>query len=158
MNIRGIIRYPNGGVKYEGELKGVIPHGRGVGYWENGYKWYEGDFIEGEPKGYGRYYYPDGVLRYEGETEDFQYFGTGVEYYKNGYKKFEGVFRKTPYFFYGGRLYDKGRLYHEDGSLKYCGTFEGMKSAVYKDGVEYLEDGLVRLKGKQAYMVNQEFR
>lgn len=153
MVINGVIRFSDGGVKYVGELRGLVPHGRGVGYWENGYKWYELVFISGKPKGVGRYYYLDGVLRYEGETEGLQYVGKGIEYYKNGYEKFKGIFRKTPYFFYGARLYEKGRLYYEDGSLKYCGTFDGMKSSVLKDGIEYLKDGRVRLHGKQSYFL-----
>ncbi|WP_188205584.1 toxin-antitoxin system YwqK family antitoxin [Alkalibacillus aidingensis] len=154
MTNNGLLYYEDGSIKYQGEMIDQVPHGHGVAYWENGHKWYIGEFAKGQPKGVGKYYYPNGTIRYEGETEELQYVGKGIEYFKNGQVKFKGTFKTTPRFYYGARCYVEGHLYDESGKLRYCGTFEGDKTYSFKNGVEYLEDGTIRLHGRKNFVIN----
>ena len=44
----GDLFYDSGALRYRGSLRGGLPHGLGVGYWENGAVWCEGSFRNGE--------------------------------------------------------------------------------------------------------------
>ncbi|WP_082631272.1 MORN repeat-containing protein [Gracilibacillus massiliensis] len=43
--------------------------------------WYEGEFKNDKPHGYGKMYDQSGQLRYEGQLEEMQYVGLG--YFKS---------------------------------------------------------------------------
>lgn len=148
----GELYYPDGKMKYQGELMDGEPHGHGVGYWNDGETvWFIGSFRKGKPEGMGKFYYPDGQLRYEGEFDrDLQYCGQGTEYYKNGNIRFTGIYRKCFYFFYGARRYVEGNLYYENGTLRYVGTFGGDKNYEFREGLEYDEEGRVKKVWKDA--------
>ena len=45
------IYYENGNIWYEGELKGGIPHGKGITYDKIGILIYEGNHMNGKPSG-----------------------------------------------------------------------------------------------------------
>ena len=68
--------------KYIGQLlKGTnIIDGKGIEYYENGNKKYEGDFKEGKPNGKGIEYYENGNKRYEGYFKEDEYNGKGITY------------------------------------------------------------------------------
>ena len=79
-------------IKYIGQLlKGTnILEGKGIGYYENGNKCYEGDFKEDKWNGKGIGYYKNGNKGYEGEFKEGKANGKGIGYYKNGNKEYEG--------------------------------------------------------------------
>ncbi len=129
--MRGKLFYETGQLKYEGEYKmgasGAIPNGRGISY------------------------YPDGQRHFDGIFNDWS-IDIGVEYYPNGQIKFEGIFNKRPRAYIGPRYYASGVLYRDDGSKWFIGTFNVLKrgpieSPVVKfpdcfyDGIEYTENG-----------------
>lgn len=129
--MNGKIYFESGELKYEGEMKsgnaGHAPFGRGVCYYQNGRKHFEGLF--------------------DGWNID-----VGLEYYPNGNLKFEGNFNKRPRASFGPRYYASGILYREDGSKWFIGTFNILKRGpiesplikfpeCFYDGIEYSENG-----------------
>ena len=68
---KGILYYGNENKAYEGEWKEDKEHGKRIEYYENGNKEYEGYFKENEKD------------------------GKGIEYYENGNKICEGDFKKV---------------------------------------------------------------
>ena len=61
--------YPDGNIKYEGDLRNGRPHGDGVMYYENGNKRWEGVFEDGVFVN-GIIYYADGKVWYEGTCKN----------------------------------------------------------------------------------------
>lgn len=130
--------YPEGNLKYEGEVWKMLPDGRGVEYYPNGQVLYEGDFCSGTFDGEGAKYYPSGELHYEGSFGYNRYEGSGKMFYKDGSVRFEGIFKRGK-FDYGeeyvveklvyrgtyknNRYSGRGRLYAPDGKIFYMGKF-----------------------------------
>jgi len=129
--MRGKLFYETGQLKYEGEYKmgasGAVPNGRGISY------------------------YPDGQRQFDGIFNDWS-LDTGVEYYPNGQIKFEGVFTKGPVPTLGPAIMPAASSIVTMVSKWFIGTFNVLKrgpieSPVVKfpdcfyDGIEYTENG-----------------
>ena len=84
-------RYYENGDYYIGEFKNDHRNGKGVEYYKNGNKKYEGDFFNSKYEGYGKYIYENGDY-YIGEFKNGFFHGNGKEYSKDGNIKFEGEF------------------------------------------------------------------
>jgi hypothetical protein len=127
----GKIYYETGELRYDGELKhgrsGYMPSGRGVSYYQNGQKHFDGLFND-------------------------WFIDVGQEYYPNGNLKFEGNFNKRPMTSIGPRYYASGILYRENGVKWFIGTFNVLKRGpiesplikfpeCFYDGIEYSETG-----------------
>lgn len=65
------------GTKYEGELVGGAPDGKGTMTFPEGGR-YSGEFKKGRMDGTGVYHYADGVSKYEGDFKDGKRHGLGV--------------------------------------------------------------------------------
>lgn len=93
--------YKSGEVKATGEYKNGKLNGFGKFYHWEGRLFYEGQFIENEFSGYGKYYGDNAdKLEYEGEFVSNVFSGKG-KYYKNGKLVYTGEFRN-------GNFYDPG--------------------------------------------------
>lgn len=79
------------------------PNGKGIIYWQNGKKRYEGEFVLGTLKR-GKSYYENGSLHYEGEMCRADKLG-----------KPSGFSDQVPH--------GVGKLYDKDGTLIYSGRF-----------------------------------
>ena len=79
--------YYKSGNYYIGEWKNGLKHGKGILYYENGNKLYDGNFIEDKFEGEGIYYY-----------DNSDYYVNEFKYHKFGGK---------------GKLYDGDFIYHE---------------------------------------------
>jgi len=105
--------YPNGNLKYKGEVKDGYYHGKGQMYYKNGSLYYEGEFLKNDKSGKGKLFYESGKLRYEGEFHHDECEGIGKEYYENGNPKYEGKF--VDGMFKSGKSYDEnGKLIKDD--------------------------------------------
>jgi hypothetical protein len=90
--------------------------GRGIYYDENGCKY----------NGKGILYYENRRKAYEGEFKDGKYNGKGITYRENGSKAYEGKFKDGKY---NGKYNGKGITYHTTGKKAYEGEFkDGNKS------------------------------
>lgn len=113
--------------KYEGELKGKIPHGQGKLY--NGQVLrYEGEFVDGRLNGQGKSY-SNNKVEFEGSFRDNLMDGKGVFNFSSG-SVYSGDFK-------AGKLNGTGELKYPNG-LVYIGEFtndkmEG-KGKLYQDG------------------------
>ena len=87
---KGIDYYENGNKRYEGDYKEGKADGKGIEYYENGNKRYEGDWKDGMPNGKGILYYENGNKSYEGDWKEGKQDGKGIKYYENGKKEYEG--------------------------------------------------------------------
>ena len=64
-------------------------HGKGKLFYKNGNIKYEGDWINDEIEGNGKYYWEDGEY-YIGQFKNGLRNGKGIKYYSNGNIKYEG--------------------------------------------------------------------
>ena len=132
---------------YEGELKGAIPHGKGIanykdgaiydGYWNMGVRdsfgvhttadkhVYTGQWKEGTKEGKGTLKFPNGNI-YKGNFRQDRYWGKGT-FTQPGGAKYDGQWRdgfqegKGIYTYKDGSRYEgswKGGVYHGEGTLK----------------------------------------
>jgi len=62
--------YDNGQVKIKGNLLDDQRHGRWESFYENGVKWSEDNYYQGEKNGRTVSYYPTGMFRYQGTYID----------------------------------------------------------------------------------------
>ena len=108
------IYYPDGKIKYEGQIKNGKMHGFGIFYNTNGGKQYEGQFFEDKRHGQGILYMGAGD-RYEGEFFNGKMNGYGTRYFPNG-DKYTGQFRSS-------RMHGRGTYYYANGE-KFKGWFE----------------------------------
>ena len=125
------------GGKYVGEVSNNLPNGKGIMYYANGNKEYEGMFKDGQFHGTGTSYFENGKLEYAGQWKEGYMDGYGEAYWENGFKCYEGTFKDG---FFDG----VGTFYREkDGTKKYAGEFKdeypnGQGTFYYLDGkVEY---------------------
>ena len=58
------------GGKYVGEVSNNIPNGKGIMYYANGNKEYEGMFKDGQFHGTGTSYFENGKLEYAGQWKE----------------------------------------------------------------------------------------
>ncbi|MFE8698447.1 hypothetical protein ACFYKT_19245 [Cytobacillus sp. FJAT-53684] len=78
---------------------------------EEGYKLYEGEFVEGRQEGYGKIFtYPDGHLYYEGEFTRDSFNGKGMIYQAPGVLLYEGGFRFNKWHGFGISYNKSGRV------------------------------------------------
>ena len=92
----------------------------------------------------------------EGSFGNDWFIETGTEYYENGNIKFIGEYNKGSRTYYGPRYFVFGRLFKEDGTLWYEGSFHFSKSGVgypifekeqsFVNGTEFNADGSVKKK------------
>ena len=73
---------------YIDEFISNFPNGKGIKYFSNGNKLYEGDFINGKFEGNRKYIYDNGDYLI-GEYKNGKGYGKGIEYYSNGRTKYE---------------------------------------------------------------------
>ena len=64
---------------------------KGIAYYKNGNIKYDGDFVEDEFEGKGKYIYENGKY-YEGQWSNSLRHGEGILYNKNGKIKHKGIF------------------------------------------------------------------
>ena len=140
LNIENNCIYYNGIKEYEGDIINKdIKHGKGIEYYKNKNKRYEGSFQYGKHHGYGKeYYYDKEILKYEGEFKDDLYDKEGKEFDENGKIIYEGGFKD-------GKYHGKGKLYRS-GKLVYQGDFEDNK--LQGKGIEYNEEGEIVYSGE----------
>ena len=116
----------NGVLQYEGEFANGAANGKGTHYMQTQsnfmrrYRYYVGDFVEGEMSGTGRIYDEEGDLIYEGDVQGGKSHGYGREYFartrvargedKDGGVKFLGKFK-------AGERVGQGVLYNEKGDM-----------------------------------------
>ncbi len=80
--------------EYDGEIKELLPHGKGTEYYNSGEIKYKGEYKEGKYHGEGTEYYESGKVKYEGEYKNGVYHGKGTLYNEDGSVKYEGKFKK----------------------------------------------------------------
>ena len=111
---------PDNTLEYEGGWQNDAYHGTGT-WWEfegdyAGYR-YEGDFVEGQCHGQGKYYRPGCTLEYEGGWQQDNYHGHGRSYFPDGTTiKYEGDWQESVW-------HGQGTLYNPDGSIRHRGRF-----------------------------------
>ncbi|APO42803.1 hypothetical protein BS614_01025 [Paenibacillus xylanexedens] len=122
--------------RYVGEVKNGVPNGKGISYFPNGKKSFEGKFVAGRPhegkrynsdgklysdisNGQGKIYYPNGKFNYVGKVDKETWLpsGKGTEYDINGTVKYKGDFLN-------GSFHGQGKWYTEYGEMFYQGTFK----------------------------------
>jgi hypothetical protein len=118
-------------LKYEGESKDGLPHGRGK-YMIDGGVWYEGTFVEGRMEGQGKMTDPyDARSYYEGAFADNVPEGQGRMVYSDG-TYYSGSYT-------GGKRQGAGQIHFADGSLNFDGHFED--DALSGPGTLWTEEG-----------------
>lgn len=121
----GEIYYDDGSLRYRGDHRKGLAHGKGVGFWEKGNVWCDGFFENNKPHGKCKVYFPDGTLRHEGLFDEGLPYGPGKEFFNNGQLWFAGIFgRQSTRYYYGARIWIQGKLYDRNGMLIHDGKFE----------------------------------
>lgn len=108
----GMIVYSTGDV-FEGEIKGILRHGRGTITYKQTGEIYSGDFVEDKLTGYAECTSPDGSS-YSGEVLDGKKHGVGKHIYPDG-SYYYGEFADN-------KRNGAGEQHYADGSY-YYGTF-----------------------------------
>lgn len=156
----GKIYYDNGVLKYEGQMKNGLMHGKGKLYRSDGSLWYDAEFQDNEVQGWGTLYFA-GFHRERDRTGEVSIgqFAHGrpegyvVDIDDNGYVAYEGqviqgIFNGQGKYYeidellYEGEFKDNnfdgyGKLY-SDGRLQYEGQF--VKNLFHGKGKEYNPD------------------
>ncbi len=123
---KGILYYKNGNKNYEGWWKKDKPDDKGILYYKNGNKKYEGDCKEGKAEGKGILYYKNGNKRYEGDWEEDKPYGKGILYDEKGNKRYEGDCKDS-------KAEGKGIKYFKNGNKRYEGDWkEGKEDGKWK--------------------------
>ncbi len=135
---KGISFYKNGNKRYEGNWKEGKAHGKGIRYYENGNKYFEGDFKNGEANGKGIKFNEKGNKIYEGEWKEGVEEGEGKAYFENGILCYEGEWKK-------GIPDGKGISYFIYGNIFYEGEYKNGKEN--GKGIIYDEFGNKRYEG-----------
>ena len=135
---KGISFYKNGNKRYEGNWKEGKAHGKGIRYYENGKKYYEGDFKNGEANGKGIKFNEIGNKIYDGDWKEGVEEGEGKSYFENGILWYEGEWKK-------GIPDGKGKSYFINGKIFYIGEWK--KGKEDGKGIIYEEFGNKRYEG-----------
>lgn len=131
----------------DSKYTGVYHYGecRGIKYYSNGVKRYEGftNSTDGRFHGKGIAYWRNGNIRFDGSYNDGLFQGSNcIEYYENGRKKYEGSYKQGKYDGGMGKLY----FDNEANQLQYEGSFkEGEYDGA--NGKEYYENGTLKYEG-----------
>ena len=88
------IYFPNGKLRYHGELRNGKFYGKGKLYYQDEKIRYDGEFTMGKFDGYGKLYSSDKKIIYEGEFTMGFYEGIGRLFYPNEKIKYEGEFKE----------------------------------------------------------------
>ncbi|KDP38876.1 hypothetical protein JCGZ_05033 [Jatropha curcas] len=121
----------NGDV-YIGDLKGVLPHGKGKYTWTDGTV-YEGDWEEGKMTGKGHIFWPSGA-NYEGDFSGTYLHGIGA-FVGNDGSEYKGAWRMNIQHGLGRKQYSNSDVY--DGSWKE-GVHEGCGTYSWNSGNTYI--------------------
>ena len=130
------------GTKYEGSCNSNGPSGKGIYYYSNGAKKYEGDIINGKFYGYGTYYYEQPnengyYIKYEGYWENSKRQSSLANNkhnidYVNNVIVFIGEYNDD-------KRNGKGTEYNENGKIVYKGSFKD--NCWNGFGISYYENG-----------------
>ncbi|MDF2960390.1 MAG: RspH10B [Paenibacillus sp.] len=188
----GKLYYPDGKLKYEGQLDNGHMNGKGKLYREDGTLWYDAEFVndevkgwgtiyfdgfsrgrdragetgigqfaQGRPHGYVRYFDDSGYMQYEGYVQQGIFNGKG-KYYIENQLIYEGEFKNNLYhgygkYYIGGKLHFEGN-YVENGregwGKEYDKTGRVLREGEYKNhylngkGIVYYPSGAIRLDGQ----------
>lgn len=84
----------SGNVKYIGDFQpDGVPNGKGTLFYpQSDLKFYEGDFVDYQMKGYGKLFQESGECFYEGQIDDSVPDGNGIMYFANGRIMYQGNF------------------------------------------------------------------
>ena len=91
-NSKRKLYYPNGKIKYIGNIKRNKLEGRGIFYYKNGDIAYEGDFVNNKFEGKGILFNKKGNIGYKGDFVNNKFEGKGILYDDNGNILYEGNF------------------------------------------------------------------
>ena len=162
------------GKYYTGYWENGISHGKGILLDENKKIRYEGDCINGNIEGYGKYYFEGGGI-YIGQFKNDLQYGKGKVYGRNGNLRYDGDFVNNhmegmgKYIYKNGEYYygqwknnlrnGKGIMYYKNGNKKYDGDFinnkyEGNGTYFWENGEYYIgqwKNGLKHGKGTIYY-------
>ncbi|WP_256832000.1 MULTISPECIES: stalk domain-containing protein [unclassified Paenibacillus] len=122
------------GSRYEGELFGGVPNGRGKLYSAEGRLIYEGEMANGLAHGSGKLYNKDGTLQYSGSFKHDQFHGWGKAYRADGTLEYAGMFS------YGERT--PGGFSYLSNGIKWVPDREApalsqRKTVIYPNGVMF---------------------
>lgn len=111
---QGTEYHPSGNKRYTGTFKNALYSGSGLYVTDDQRDSYEGQFINGEMSGKGKFY-GDGSMYYEGDNQQGIYNGKG-KFYMNGMIAYDGDF-------VDGTMSGQGKMY-DNGKLVYEGEFQ----------------------------------
>ena len=106
--------YYDNGEYYIGQFKYNAKDGKGVYYNSKGLIKYEGDLLNDEMDGYGKFYYLDDE-KYEGQFKKSSREGIGKLIFKDG-DYYIGEYKNN-------KRNGKGKEYYKNGNIKYEGEF-----------------------------------
>lgn len=151
----GCVAYAEGSV-YKGDWKNDKPHGKGVETWaDKGSMRYEGDFLEGNKTGKGKFEFEDSF--YDGDFVDGQFHGEGKYFFADSGKIFKGTFVHNQIKGNGIMIFPDGSRYEgqfQDGKIEGHGTLYYVNGDRYaghfvddqKDGVGVWHDMATQTK------------
>jgi antitoxin component YwqK of YwqJK toxin-antitoxin module len=142
----------NGQYYSQGEMKKGLRHGTWTFWYENGQKWYEGNYKEGIEIGEGGSIitrYENGQIKSEENYKDGKLDGKSIEWYENGQIKLEGNYKDD-------KSVGKVTMWHENGQKKVEANYkDGKKDGIwttwYENGQKMSEENYKdgELDGKQ---------
>ncbi|QHT69169.1 toxin-antitoxin system YwqK family antitoxin [Rhodocytophaga rosea] len=106
-----IIRYANGNIKLEAELKNGIRHGKLVDYYEDGSIKSRSIWKNGVVEGKVEHYFANGKFKEVTYYETGKANGTSKQYYENGQLFKEATYKND-------RIVGEINFYHDNGALK----------------------------------------
>lgn len=86
-------KYPNGQVKFEGNMQNGFREGKWVSFYEDGMIWSETHFHKGQKDGATTTWYPNGIRRYTGQYKMEQEAGKWIYYDETGKIAEEKVYK-----------------------------------------------------------------
>jgi len=149
--------YKNGNLQYEGSFYRDDFEGKGKKYYETGELMYEGEFRDNYFNGTGKSYHKNGKLDFVGKFENgmsvrkegiqyypeenicYEYDKVWKQFYKSCKLKYMGDIKHDIYNNYKFEYHGNGKLYFENGKIKYAGKFK--QNQYYGYGKLYFEKG-----------------
>ena len=136
-NGKGILYSKDGIILYEGDWLEDQKNGKGKFFMKNTGAYLLGEFKNGKAEGKGKIINKDGIVVLEGYFINNKFNGKGIQHYDNGKLKYEGDFVNF--------LYEGEGKFYEDGILSYKGQFK--KGFPNGKGIKYFPDGDVHYEG-----------